>query len=59
MFVLSKKGGKKSNIVADAGHFLRTEKDWTHFKNENLTSKITTNKAEKPHFVQKKYSRRP
>ena len=39
---------KKNNIPADGGHFLRKEIDSTDFKNENLTTKIRRNKAEKP-----------
>ena len=48
---------QKNNIPADAGHFLRTEIDSTDFKNENLTTKIKRNKAEKPYLF-KKYSKR-
>ena len=50
MFVPSKNKRKKSNIPADAGHFLRTEIEGTDFKNENLTAKIRRNKEEKPFF---------
>ena len=39
-----------NNISAGAFHFLRTEIDSRNFKNENLTTKIRRNKAEKPHF---------
>ena len=45
---------KKNNIPADAGHFLRTEIDSIDFKNESLTTKIRTNKAEKPYIFFKK-----
>ena len=38
---------QKNNIPAHAGHFLRTEIDSTDFENENLTTKIRRNKAEK------------
>ena len=41
---------QKNNIPGDARHFLRTEIDSTDFKNENLTTKIRRNKAEKPYF---------
>ena len=44
---------QKNNIPADAGHFLRTEIDSIDFKNENLTTKIRRNKAEKPHLKKK------
>ena len=44
---------KKSNIPADAGHFLRTEIDSTDFKNENLTTKVRRNKVEKLYFLKK------
>ena len=44
---------QKNNIPADAGHFLRTEIDSIDFKNENLTTKIRRNKAEKPHLFKK------
>ena len=57
MIVLSKRGEKKSNIAADAGHFLRTEKDSTDFKNGNLTSKIIRNKAQKPYFLKKTFQK--
>ena len=43
---------KQDNIPADAGHFLRTETDSTDFKNENLTIKISRNKAQKLYFFQ-------
>ena len=45
---------KQDNIPADAGHFLRTETHSTDFKNENLTIKTRTNKAQKPHFLRKR-----
>ena len=32
---------QKNNIPADAEHFLSTEIDSTHFKNENSTTKTT------------------
>ena len=48
---------QKNNIPADAGLFLRTEIESTDFKNENLTTKIKRNKAEKPYLF-KKYSER-
>ena len=41
---------KQDNIPADAGHFLRKEIDSTDLKNENLTTKIRRNKADKPCF---------
>ena len=41
---------QKNNILADAGHFLRTEIDSIDLENENLTAKIRRNKAEKPYF---------
>ena len=44
---------QKNNIPADAGHFLKTEIDSIDFKNENLTTKIRRNKAEKPHLKKK------
>ena len=44
---------QKNNILADAGHFLRTEVDSKDIKNENLTTKIRRNKAEKPNFCKK------
>ena len=50
MFVPPKNDKKKNNIPADSGNFLRTEIDSTDFKNENLTTKIRRNKAEKPYF---------
>ena len=51
---LPTKNEKQDNIPADAGHFLRTETDSTDFKNENLTIKIRTKKAQKPHFLRKR-----
>ena len=53
MFVLSRNKKKKKNIPADAGHFLNTEIYSTDFKNENLTTKLGTNKEEKPYFLKK------
>ena len=53
MFVPSKNKRKKSNIPADAGHFLRNEIEWTDFKNEILTAKIRRNKEEIPYFSKK------
>ena len=50
MFVPLKNETKKTNIPVEAGHFLRTEIDSTDFKNENLTTKIRRNKAQKPYF---------
>ena len=50
MFVPPKNDTEKNNIPADAGHFLRTEIDSIDLKNENLTTKIRRNKAEKPYF---------
>ena len=44
---------QKNNIPGDARHFLRREIDSTDFKNENLTTKIRRNKAEKPYFFKK------
>ena len=44
---------QKNDIPADARHFLRTEIDWIDFKNENLTTEIRRNKAEKPYFLKK------
>ena len=52
-----KKGDKKNNIPADAGHFLKTEIDSIDFKNENLTTKIGRNKAEKPNFLKKMFQK--
>ena len=40
-------------MPGDAGHFLRTEIEWTDFKNENLTAKIRRKKEEKPYFFKK------
>ena len=51
MFLTPKSETQKNNIPADAGHFLRTEIDSIDFKNENLTTKIRRNKAEKPYFL--------
>ena len=48
-----KKWDKKCNIATDAGHFLKTEIDSTDLKNENLTTKIRRNKAEKPYCLKK------
>ena len=42
-----------NNILADAGHFLSTEENSKDFKNENLTTKMRRNKAEKPYFCKK------
>ena len=53
MFVPSNNKRKKKNIPADAGHLLRTEIEWTDFKNEKLTAKIRRNKEEKPFFLKK------
>ena len=53
MFVPSNNKRKKNNIPPDAGHLLRTEIEWTDFKNENLTAKIRRNKEEKPFFLKK------
>ena len=44
---------QRNNIPEDAGHFLRLEIDSVDFKNENLTTKIRRNKAEKPYFLKK------
>ena len=44
---------RKKKIPADRAHFLRTEIDSTHFKNENLSTEIKRNKAEKPYFLKK------
>ena len=51
---LPTKNKKQDNILADGGHFVRTETHSTDFKNENLTIKIRTNKAQKPHFLRKR-----
>ena len=40
------------------GIFLSTEIDSKDFKNENLTTNIRRNKAEKPYFKKKKYNKR-
>ena len=48
---------QRNNIPADTGHFIRTEIDSKDFTNENLTTKIRRNKAEKPYFL-KKHSKR-
>ena len=48
---------QKNNIPADAGHFLRTEIDSIDFKNENLTTKIRRNKAEKQYFFKKVFQK--
>ena len=53
MFGPSKNKRKKSNIPADAGHFLRNEIEWTDIKNEILTAKIRRNKEEIPYFSKK------
>ena len=53
MFAPSKNKKKKNNIPPDAGHLLRTEIEWTDFKNEKLTAKIRRNKEEKPFFLKK------
>ena len=53
MFAPSKNKRKKNNIPPDAGHLLRTEIEWTDFKNEKLTAKIRRNKEEKPFFFKK------
>ena len=39
-----------NNIPSDSWHYLRREIDSTDFQNENLTTKIRRNKAEKSHF---------
>ena len=41
---------QKNNIPADGGQFLRKEIGATVFKNENLTTKIRRQKAEKPYI---------
>ena len=43
-----------NNIPSDSWHYLRREIDSTDFQNENLTTKIRRNKAEKSHFFLKK-----
>ena len=44
---------QKNNIPADARHFLSTEIDSIDFENENLTTEIRRNKAEKTYFFKK------
>ena len=44
---------QRNDIPADTGHFIRTEIDSKDFTNENLTTKIRRNKAEKPYFLKK------
>ena len=44
---------KEDNIPGDGGHFLRKEIDSTDPKNDNLTTKIRRNKAEKSCFFKK------
>ena len=44
---------QKKEIPADAVHFFRKEFHSTDLKNENLTTKIRRNKAEKPHLFKK------
>ena len=50
MFVPPKYETKKNDIPADAGHFLRAEIDSADFENQNLSTKIRKNKAEKQYF---------
>ena len=45
---------RKYNIPTDAGHFVSAEIDSIDFENENLTVKITRNKAETPILFLKK-----
>ena len=40
------------------GIFLSTEIDSKDFKNENLTTNIRRNKAEKPYLKKKKYNKK-
>ena len=47
---------QKNNILADDGHFLRTEIDSIDFKNENLTAKTRRYMAEKTILFFKKKS---
>ena len=49
---------QKNNIPADPGQVLRTEIGSKDFKNENLTTKIPRNEAEKQHFFEKENSKR-
>ena len=44
---------QKSNIPADAGHFLSTKIESIDFKNENLTTKIRTKQEGKPYLFKK------
>ena len=48
---------QKNNIPADAGNFLRTEKDSKDFKNEKLSTKIRRDETQKPYFFERKYSK--
>ena len=50
MFVPTKNEKNKTIFLQMMLSFLRTEIDSTDFKNENLTTKLRRNKAEKPHF---------
>ena len=52
-----KKGDKRNNIAADAGHFLGTEIDSTDFWNKYKTTKITRNNGEKTFFFLQKLSK--
>ena len=52
-FYLQEMRQKKNNIPDIAGHFFSTEIDSTDFENENLTTKIRRNKAEKSYFLKK------
>ena len=52
-FYLQEMRQKKNNIPDIAGHFFSTEIDSTDFENENLTTKIRRNRAEKPYFFNK------
>ena len=49
---------QKNNILADAGHFLRTEINSMDFKNEKLTTKIRRNQEEKPYLFKKIFQKR-
>ena len=50
---------QKNNILADAGHFLRTDNHSKDIKKENLTTKIRRNNGEKQCFVKKKNPKDP
>ena len=49
---------QKNNIPADAGNFLRTEKDSKDFKNEKLSTKIRRDETQKPYFLKENIPKR-